>query len=153
LMDQHALALLMATRLSERPKAIRLLEELSSHERLAASERFELVRLYLADDNWEKARMHMLTLLASPEGKNPMYQSYYARHLLRHGAIEEAQAQLTLLEKAQPDAPLTKEIKARVRRAQGKHDEAVAAVRECARCKGMDAGQGALLMESLGQPS
>jgi tetratricopeptide (TPR) repeat protein len=153
LADKHAMALLLATRMRERAKAISLFEELSRNGPLTASERFWFVNLYVREDRWDKAQEHMLVLLASPEGNNPAYLSYYAGQLLRRGSIDDAQAQLTLLEKTYWDSPLTKEIKARVRKAQGKHEEAMTAVRDYARCKGMDLGRGALLMEALGQPA
>jgi tetratricopeptide (TPR) repeat protein len=92
-------------------------------------------------------------LLASPEGKNPNYQAYYARRLLSRGNVAEAQAQLDKLEKALPEAPLTREIKARVLQGQGEDAKAVAEVREYAKGKDADLAAAALLLESLGQKS
>ncbi len=152
LADRHALALLLATRGNDRAKAIRMLEELGKWGPLTINERFALVALYLQEDNWEMAQRHMMTLLTSSEGKNPTFVSFYARHLLRHGKIEEAQLQLKVLEQTQPNSHFTKEIEARLRKAQGRHDQAKAAVQEFARCKDMDLGQGAKLLEELGQP-
>jgi tetratricopeptide (TPR) repeat protein len=95
--------------------------------------------------------MHMMTLLASPEGKNPAYHAYYARHLLQRDDVAAAEDQLVKLEQALPDAPLTREIKARVRQAKGRDDEAIAVVREYAQGKDADLAGAALLLESLGQ--
>ena len=151
--DEHARALLLATRLSRRKEAIRLFEDLARRGPLPANERFALVRLYVADDNWEQAQLHMLTLLASPQGNNPAYQAYYARRLLQHDEIDRAKAQLEILKKALPDAPLTREIEARVFQASGKDTEAVAVVRKYAQSKNADLSRAALLLESLGEKS
>jgi tetratricopeptide (TPR) repeat protein len=149
--DQHVRALLLATRLSRRKEAIRLFEDLARRGPLDANERFVLVRLYLAEDNWPQAQLHLLTLLASPEGKNPSYQAYYARRLLQRGAVADADAQLEKLQKAMPDAPLTREIKARVLQAKGKDAEALAEIRAYAQSKDADLARAALLLETLGQ--
>jgi tetratricopeptide (TPR) repeat protein len=151
--DQHAKALLLATRLSRRKEAIHLFEDLARRDTLPAVERFALVKLYLTEDNWPQAQLHMLTLLASPDGKNPNYEAYYARRLLQRGDINDAQAQLTKLEKALPDAPLTREIKARVLQAKGKDAEAMAVIQEYARHKDADLARAGLLLETLGQQS
>jgi tetratricopeptide (TPR) repeat protein len=151
--DQHAKALLLATRVSRRKEAIRLFEDLARRGSLPAGERFALVRLYLSEDNWQQAQLHMLTLLASPEGKNPTYTAYYARRLLQHDALAEAEAQLEKLEKALPDSPLTIEIKARVLQAKGKDADAVALIQEYTRRKDADLARAGLLLETLGQQS
>lgn len=151
--DEHAHALLLATRISKRKEAIRLFEDLHRRSSLSANDRFTLVRLYLAEENWTQAQRNMMMLLASPEGKNPNYQAYYARLLLSRGSVTEAQEQLDKLEKALPDTPLTREIKARVLQAQGKDTEAVAVVREYARSKAADLAAAALLLETLSQQS
>lgn len=149
--DQHARALLLATRVSRRKEAIRLFEDLSRRGSLSARERFTLVTLYVAEDNWQQAQFHMMALLASPEGDNPSYQGYYARRLLQRGAIADAETQLAKLEKSIPDAPLTREIKARILKAKRKDAEALAVVREYARTKDADLGRAGLLLEMLGK--
>ncbi len=151
--DLHAKALLLATRLSRRKEAIRLFEDLARRGTLPAGERFALVRLYLAEDNWAQAQLHMLTLLSSPDGKNPTYQAYYARRLLQHDAIADAESQLAKLEKALPDSPLTGEIKARVLQAKGKDADAIALLQEFSRRKDADLARVGLLLETLGEQS
>ena len=151
LADEHARALLLATRISHRKDARSLFEDLARRDRLSANERFTLAQLYVAEDNWPQAQLHLLTLLASPEGNNPNYLAYYARRLLEHGAVDDAAAQLAKLEKDQPDVPLTLEIKARVLQARGKDADAVAVIRDYARRKGADLARAGLLLEALGQ--
>lgn len=151
--DQHARAVLLATRLSRRKEAIRLFEDLARRGPLPANERFTLVRLYAAEDNWPQEQLHMLTLLASPEGKNPAFQAHYARRLLQHDAVGEAQVQLENLEKAIPNSPLTREIQARVLQARGKDAEALAVIRAYAQNKGANLVRAGQLLESLGQRS
>lgn len=147
--DQHARALLVATRLSRRKEAIRLLEDLNNRASLPAGERFTLVRLYLLEDNWSQAEKHMIILLASPQGKDPAFEAFYARRLLQHDNVAAAQAQLEKLEKTLPDSPLTREIKARVLQAKGKDAEALAVIREYTQSKDADPVRAGVFLEAL----
>ncbi|HTU92356.1 MAG TPA: tetratricopeptide repeat protein [Gemmataceae bacterium] len=147
--DQRGRALLLATRLSRRKEAVLLLEDLNHRSVLGANERFILVRLYLAEDNWAQAERHMLILLASPEGKNPVYEAFYASHLLQHDDVAAAEAHLQKLEKTLPDAPLTRAIKARVLHAKGRDAEVLALLREYSQSKDADLVRTALLLEEL----
>jgi tetratricopeptide (TPR) repeat protein len=151
--DLHTKALLLAASPSTHKDAIRLLEELASSNPLPASELFTLAQLYMAENDWESARTKMLLLLSRPEGKNPTYEAFFARSLLQHDNIPEAEAQLAQLEKAWPDDPITREIKARVFKAKGQHEEAVAVVREYAKYKDADLVRLAMFLESLGLDS
>lgn len=153
LADQHARAMILATRLSRRKEAIHLFEDLAHRGPLPANERFTLVKLYLAEGNWQQAQLHMLTLLASPEGQNPLYEAYFAHRLLQHGAVADAEAQLARLQKALPNAPFTREVQARLLQAKGKDAEALAVVREYAKSKDSDLGRAAILLETLAQKS
>lgn len=147
--DQHGRALLVATRLSRRKEAIRLLEDLNNRDSLPAGERFTLVRLYLQEDNWSQAEKHMIILLASPQGKDPAFEAFYARRLLQNDNVVAAQAQLEKLEKTLPDSPLTREIKARVLQAKGKDAEALAVIREFSQSKDADLLRAGLFLETL----
>jgi tetratricopeptide (TPR) repeat protein len=147
--DQHARALLLGTRISRRKEAIRLFEDLNRRSSLPANERFLLAQLYLLEDNWSEAETQMRILLASPQGKDPTYEAFYARHLLQHDNVAAAQVQLEQLEKTLPDAPLTREVRARVFQAQGKDAEAIAVIREYAQGKDADLGRAGLFLETL----
>ncbi len=151
--DKHAKALLLATRFDRRVEAIRLFEDLDRNP-LPANELFTLAQLYLAENQWEKARNTMIILLNKPEAKNPNYEAYFARSLLQHGNIAEAEAALEQLKKILPDAPLTCEIEARVCRANDRDDEALSILRDYVR-KSEDANLArvGLLLEELGKNS
>jgi tetratricopeptide (TPR) repeat protein len=96
----------------------------------------------------------MILLLNKSGGKNPSYEAFYARSLLQHGDIAEAEAQLANLKKALPDAALTREIEARVRRANDKDDEAISVVLDYVD-KNADANlaRAGLLLEELSKDS
>jgi tetratricopeptide (TPR) repeat protein len=131
--DRRTRAMLLATRGFQRKKAIRELEDLGREHPLSAEEQFTLYQLYDADGDWPKAQQTMVILLDSPEGrKNAVCRAHYARRLLQRGQLEAAKGQLEALKElaAKPNGAkvnplLVKEIEARVRRAEGKHQDAL----------------------------
>jgi tetratricopeptide (TPR) repeat protein len=158
--DLHAQALLLATRMSQRKKAIRLLEELDKQRPLPAEERYTLFRLYEADGRWPEAQATMLVLLNSEAGrKDVSLRARYARRLIERGQpadLSEAERQLRLLREAQgptqaAGALLAREIEARLLHARGQDDEAVAKLKEYAASKGVTPTAAALLFDELAQ--
>jgi hypothetical protein len=53
------------------------------------------------------------------DGYNPAYLAFFIEGLLRHNEGDEAGPWLTRLEKAAPDAPRTKELRAKVQALSG----------------------------------
>jgi tetratricopeptide (TPR) repeat protein len=149
--DKRAKAVVLAGRPRHRKEAIQLLEDLAWKGPLAPDEQFLLAQLYEADGHWHKAQVQMSTLLGSPEGKRPAYLAYYVRRLLQRGEAPAAGPWLAELEKADPQALRTLELKARVLKARGEDAEAVAVLKELAHKKPADTGSVAMLLDRLSQ--
>jgi tetratricopeptide (TPR) repeat protein len=153
--DLHVQALLLATRVKERQKAIQLYENLQS---LSAAEQVTLAGLYEADGRWDRARTRLLTLLARPEGRKPVYVARYIGLLLDHdklpphNLLPEAEAQLANLERLEKDCPRTFEtvaVRARVLHASGKHEDAVKLLRTYVEKQNANPGAVAMLLDSF----
>lgn len=137
--DQHARAVVLATRMSKRKEAIRLFEGLENRGALIAIEHFALIRLYIADGDWEKARLHVRLLEQSPQGTNPEYPEFLARQFIQHAAassaverdlsLRDVEGQLEVLRKVLPNASTTCEIEALLLQARGRDADAMARVR------------------------
>ena len=149
--DLRAKALLLATRPIYRRQAIRLLKEIGQKSQLIAGDRYLLFGLYEVDDNWLEAKETMLALLTSPEGANPFYLAEYIRRLLQRGELAEAAGRFANLEKVEPQSLRTKELKARLLRAQGRHAEAVKIVQEFAKGKEGNLSLAALVLDEFSQ--
>jgi tetratricopeptide (TPR) repeat protein len=159
--DLRVKALLLASRVMERKAAIQLWEELDKRQPLAANERYTLFQLYEADDQWDKARLTMLGLLDSPEGrKDATLRARYARRLIRRGGLgdlREAEEQLTALtdvkdtQEAKANAQFAREIEARLLHAGDRAQEAVKKVKEYADAQEVDTGAAALLLDEFSQ--
>jgi tetratricopeptide (TPR) repeat protein len=150
-LDQRVQALLLATRLDGRQKAIRLYKGFA---RLSADERFTLVQLYEANNQWADARRNMLLLLARPEGKKAAYVVYYIRGLLKRNQVAEAEAQLERLdglEKAGRRTWQTVAARASVLHAGGNRAEALELLRTYVATKGANLGYAAALLDDLGK--
>jgi tetratricopeptide (TPR) repeat protein len=130
--DQRLKALILANHPSTRREAIRLLEDLNRYQNLSPDDRLILVMLYDATNNPSKLKANMLMLLSAPEGNKPDYYAYYARYLVRHGELAEAQAWQKQLAALAPESRQTKEIMARVLNSQGKEDLAASLVKDVA---------------------
>ncbi len=101
--DLYAKARVLATRSSERKKAIGVLEDMGQQQPLLAPEQFLLAQLYDKDGNESSARKAMLSALAM-EGDNPYYLHAYARFLLDHKETQEARIWTEKLEQRQPNS-------------------------------------------------
>src|SRR5439155_20163854 len=110
-------------------------------------ERSSLARLYEADRDWPKARDRLISLLPSQQDPNPMYVAHHVAGLLRQGEISDAEMWLARLEKLEPRTLRTLELKARLLRARGRTDEAVALLRAQVTGQVAQAGQLAALFE------
>ena len=147
--DRRALATVLAVRPSRHREAIQILEELAARQRLLAADRFLLARLFHVTRDWMKARSQMLSLLTT-EGSNPTYLAFYVDALLRRGDQHEAAVWLDKMEKVQPRAYQTIDLRARLLQARGKTDEAVRLITSYAGDKGADLARAAVLLEDLG---
>lgn len=149
--DQRTKAALLATQPNSRKEAIRLLEDLIGRRLENLEDQFLLAQLYEADRNWVKARERLLGVLTAPQGETPVHLAYCVSSLLRHDQAEEARVWLDKLEKQQPKALRTAELKTRVLKALGQVNEAVAYVKAYAQTPGVPVEVVALLYEELGQ--
>jgi tetratricopeptide (TPR) repeat protein len=122
--DQRVKAAVLATRSAHRREAIRLLEESFQRRQATPAESFLLARLYEAEGNWSQAHDRFVALVV-PQRARPEFLAHYADSLLRRKEASEAQMWLVRLEKLEPDALRTLDLKARVLAARGKTEEAV----------------------------
>jgi tetratricopeptide (TPR) repeat protein len=133
-----------------RQEAINILNQVLAAERARADDLFLLGQLYEANGEWDQARATMHRLLEfAPE---PTYLAAFARSLLRHDSLPEAEAYLTRLERVAPKQAATIEIKARVLHAQQQDAEATRLVRDFAASDPQYLLFGAQLLEELKQP-
>jgi tetratricopeptide (TPR) repeat protein len=135
-----------------RRAAIRGFEAIVDREAPSADDLYLLARLYESDGNWTKAKVQMRSLLAT-DGDNPLFLAHDALLLLRQGSVDGAQARLDTLERREPRAFRTIEIKARVLNARGRVAEAVPLLQDAAKQYDDQAGSVAKLLEELGQPA
>jgi predicted Zn-dependent protease len=133
-----------------RREAITALETMELRKPLAADDQYLLARLLVSIGDWPKARGR-LAQLARSNSDNLVYLAYYGLGLLRFdGDIREARRCVELLEKAQPDATRTIEVKARLLEAEGKPDAAAAVLQTFAGKDGTRQEFAAALLDRLG---
>lgn len=132
-----------------RTEAIDILENLVALQEATPDDLFQLARLYERQDNWSRASKHLSTLVSQPAGQQPAYLAHYARGLLRHELLEQAQQVLEALEKVAGGRFVAAEIKARLLHKQGKTREAVDLLKRRA-ASGDDLLPTAGLLEELG---
>ena len=149
--DQQLKALFLGMQPGGQREAIRVFEDLERHQPPTPDEKFLVARLYEASGNRPKARELMFSALAS-DGENPVYLASLTRSLLIQGQASEAEPWLARLEKLQPQAAQTMELKARMLVAQGKGSEAAALVKAYTKNKDNLLGPFAVLLMELGQP-
>jgi tetratricopeptide (TPR) repeat protein len=111
--DQRARAFVEATRPGRRRRALRMLEDSISCQALTSAEQFRLTLLYEAENDWVRARAQMRAALTA-DGQNPAYLAHFLRGLLQHGKTAEARRWLPRLESLEPDAPRTRDFRARL---------------------------------------
>ena len=133
-----------------RRAAIRTLQWIVDREPPTAEDQYLLAQLYEAEGNWSKAQEQLQSLLAG-NGENPLYLAHNTLILLRRGATDEAQSWLEKLEKLEPEAIRTLDLKARILKARGRAAEAVPLLEALVRKRADQAGYVAKLLEELGQ--
>jgi tetratricopeptide (TPR) repeat protein len=123
--ETRARAVVLALQRDRRSKleAVGLLEELDARRHLEAEDQFLLAQLHQVTGDWPKARARLAALVRSA-ADNPLYIAYYARGLIRQPDLAEAEVQVKQLEKLQPDAQRTAELRARLLTARGEADQA-----------------------------
>jgi tetratricopeptide (TPR) repeat protein len=116
--DRTALALVLATRPSQRSQAIALLEQVHHHQPLAAEDALALAVLYRQENQPEKASQVLQRLLAL-HGQTPEYLAEHVRCLLDLREVADAGFYLHRLQELQPTHPqlpaLQKQLKGAVK--------------------------------------
>ena len=125
--DKRIRALLLAAqgRRRDREEAVRTLDEISQLQPLTAGDQFNQAILNLSLGDTRSVRTLMQTVVEQREMDNPRYLAFYAQFLLDLKNPDEAQIWISKLEKVQPEAVRTFELKARLLHAQGKSLAAV----------------------------
>jgi tetratricopeptide (TPR) repeat protein len=134
----------------ERRRAIQLMERVMEQESASPADAFLLAQLYETAGAWPKARKWWLRLIDSKQ-ENAVYLAYFARSMLRHAEVDEAERALTQLQKLEPNGWSTKEIEARLLAAKDKESEAVALLTRQAETPDANLASLAALLEELGQ--
>jgi tetratricopeptide (TPR) repeat protein len=111
--DRRTRLLVQAARPDGRKEALAALDELKDGPPLTPEQRYRLARLFDAEGDWQRTRALLFELLDG-DGYNPAYLTFFIDGLLRHDEASEAGPWLTRLEKAAPDAPRTKELRAKL---------------------------------------
>ncbi len=135
-----------------RREAINTFEAIDQRQRLRAEDQFLLSQLLISVGQWPAARSRLKALTEAPD-PNLAHVAYYGlRVLLLDEApnTREARRCLDLLDKGQPNAPVTIELKARLLDAERNLAGAVEAVKGYVGRDESRAGVGALLLERLG---
>jgi cellulose synthase operon protein C len=148
--DLRAKGVVLATQRSHRREAIAALEEVGRREPPTPNDQFLLARLYAEDGDWPKSRRLMLALLAA-RGDDQNYLATFAGRLLDRGDTAEATPWVGKLERLDPRSYRTKELRARLLKARGKVDEAVALLKAAAREPGAPIGRIAAMLDGWGQ--
>jgi tetratricopeptide (TPR) repeat protein len=150
--DQRALAhVLVALKSPARIKeAIKLLERLAEQGSLTDEDQFLLSQLYESAGAWHKARQRLQALLAA-EPKNAAYLARFAELAWRHGRSDEARLLADRLERLEPRAFRTVEIKARILAEQGLGATATHLIEAHAEGPDAEIGRAATLLEELGR--
>ena len=97
-------------RRKDREAAVRILEDISKLQPLAANDQFVLAQLYQSLNDKVKSRTLLRTVLGR-EGDNTRYVAYFVRVLLADKEPDEAKTWVAHLEKLQPKAGRTVELK------------------------------------------
>ncbi|WP_425396115.1 tetratricopeptide repeat protein [Aeoliella sp.] len=130
--------LLMATFLAQRPepvsrnKAIKLLEEVQSQQRLSPQLDLTLAQLYFKTGNWAKCEKHMVSVITRYQDSLAV-RSNYINFLLERGEprnLATAENQLDQLDRIAPTSPVTYELKSRVYTKTGDKSKARQALRK-----------------------
>ena len=113
-------------------------------------DRLLMARLFEVEGDWPKARDQVQLALAEADD-SPGLLAFYVRGLLKHDEASGAGPWLQKLEKLDPSARQTAELKARLAVAEGRAGDAARIVVDFARGRPAEALPAALLLESLGR--
>jgi tetratricopeptide (TPR) repeat protein len=144
----RAVTLALLPELSRKREAIKLLE---ARQDLPNDDLFLLAELQNLVGNWRGARVILGSLVKS--ALNPLYLQYYAFHLIAHSDLAEADKIVTDLEKLQPNAIQTVELRARVMAASGEITRARDILLQQAGKPNANVAGIARLLEELGAPA
>ncbi len=139
-----------------RARAVTMLEELNRRQSLSPDDRFLLVQLYEADRAWLKAGDQLQTLLKR-HGPKPLFLSHYVQSLLNQGKVREAEPYLSRLEKMEQEQGVepgtfgTADLRVVAYRLEGRHDQAVALLKERLARKGAKPEELLTLITYLGR--
>ena len=125
--DQLQAATILALRPEavSRRKAIRYLQELQSARELPIREQLLLAGLYNQMDDWESCRATMLQIV-SRHGKDPRVLAAFARLLLEHKQLDQAERYITRLEQVEPTSYRSRSLRADYLKRKGKPEAAAA---------------------------
>jgi tetratricopeptide (TPR) repeat protein len=128
-------------------RAREILETLVARSADTPQDRFTLATIYSKDGDWSKARVHFQTLLAQIENsrdpavvsRRPDYLARYILELLKshqagkdQQALNDARDLIDQLSRLRPDPLIMLELEARLHKALGQVDQAVALIRSMA---------------------
>jgi tetratricopeptide (TPR) repeat protein len=147
--DKRVQAVLLALQPGQRRAAIQTLEECFVHKPASSDELFLLARLYDSERNWPQARERLLTLLATGEPRAE-HLAYFIDGLLRHSGAAEIAPWLARLEKREPGAYRTAELRARLLAAQGQNTQAIGLLQDQVKRNPEKVGAAAAALDRLG---
>jgi tetratricopeptide (TPR) repeat protein len=136
---------------SARREALRELEALIDSKAADDADYLLTAQLWESVGDWPKAVARLSSLRARSTGDRPWFLVYEALAMLRHGAVNQARAALDKLQTLEPDTWRTREVKARVLKAEGKGPAAVEELRGYANGNRAALVPVALLLEELGE--
>jgi tetratricopeptide (TPR) repeat protein len=149
----RATVLAMQNGRQPRGQAVEILEGLIESRTAAPDDYFLAAQLHEALNNWPKARQRFLALLDLPGGDSPAHLIVCARSLLRHNETEEARRLVAQVEKLDPKAFPTQELKARLLHADGKTIEAVTLIQSYAKGDNANLLDSAAVLTDIGDHS
>lgn len=88
-------------------------------------DRYDLVRLYLWENNWNAANEQFLHLLGMPGGNRPEYLAAFVSALIQHDEYNDAGIWLARLERLAPHQLKTAGVKAKLAFSQKRYKEAI----------------------------
>jgi tetratricopeptide (TPR) repeat protein len=105
--------------------AIQTIEEYGSRHKLELGHQFLLAQLHNVVGDWPRSRAVLTSLVRSErDNPNPMHLRYLALGLIRQPDLTEAEVWVAQLEKVQPYALATVELRARLLAASGTNEKA-----------------------------
>jgi tetratricopeptide (TPR) repeat protein len=130
--------------------AIRILKDITDRETASASDLDLLAQLEEEDGDWPGAEREISKLLTL-DAENPVYLVHVVRAFLRHGLCDDAEPLVAKLEKRQPAALEIVDLRARLLKAKGNANEAVALLNKLIKEQPSQARNAAMLLEEFGE--